>query len=208
MNHLRMLIQRKIITTFVIIFLICNVVAIEIENCDTTLQLTFNDSEGTNVYKNFSKQSFVFNEKPVYYLLDGTKWNWNKTTIWWSKENNSWYLQTDPYSEEKNWTCLWKADEFVTKSKCLAYDKNCLGTRKGREKIDLNHTETHQVKATAQCIFPFKHYDTIYNSCTKNGEKGFWCATSVDANLDWQTFGFCNDLCPLEGIYFYCSFQN
>ena len=202
MNHLKMLIQSKIVSTFVIFFFVSSTVAIEIENCNTTLQLSFNDSEGTNIYKNFSQQSFVFNEKPVYYSMDGPKWNWNKTIIWWSKENNSWFVQTDPYNEEKNWTHLWKADEFVTKSKCLAYDRSCLATRY-EEKIDLNHTETHYVKSTAPCIFPFKDFksNTTYNSCTRFDSDGFWCATSVDTDLEWQTYGFCNDFCPLEGTY-------
>ena len=62
------------------------------------------------------------------------------------------------------------------------------------------------------CVFPFKWENKTYKSCTRmdgfsnnTPEKaGFWCATSVDVDLDVRVWGFCNDLCPLEGtIYFF-----
>ena len=96
----------------------------------------------------------------------------------------------------------WKADrKIVTNSSCLSYGSNCFST--GQETIILNGTH-HTVYRRNPCVFPFKHDNTTYDSCTKKPNMhGFWCATSVDANLDYQTWGHCHDLCPLEGMHFY-----
>ena len=50
------------------------------------------------------------------------------------------------------------------------------------------------------CVFPFKWENKTYHSCTMIDADGFWCATSVDTDSDVLTWGFCNDLCQLEGI--------
>ena len=104
-----------------------------------------------------------------------------------------------PYKDKTNWIINWKGDnKIITNSSCLTYNSNCFGTK--QEKITSESNETH-VDRKNPCKFPFKYYNTLYNSCTRNAAKGFWCATSVDANLNYQTWGFCNDLCPLEGMY-------
>ena len=91
----------------------------------------------------------------------------------------------------------WNADKNATKSKCLTYDSNCFSNFP--DTIIVDHKET-QFYTTNPCIFPFKHSGKTYNSCTRDTE--FWCATSVDADLELQTSGLCEDFCPLEGIYF------
>ena len=181
------------VTTFLTIFLVCSAVAIEIEKCDTTIQFPINDSDGTNIYKNFTKQYFEINEKPVYYSMYGPKDNWNQTTIWWSKENSSWFGKTE--DEKEIWKILWNADEIVSKSKCLDYNSNCLGII--RDFIKINEKN---VERTNPCKFPFKYKNAIYHSCTRKDSETFWCATSVDSDLEWQLGGTCTESCPLEGI--------
>ena len=80
-------------------------------------------------------------------------------------------------------------------------DSNCIGI--DQDEILIDDKETHQIQTKNPCKFPFKYHDTTYNSCTRKSDNAFWCATSVDANLNWKTYGYCNDLCPLEGVYLY-----
>ena len=47
--------------------------------------------------------------------------------------------------------------------------------------------------------YVFLNMNKTYKSCTKTDDEAFWCATSVNADLDWQAWGYCNELCPLEG---------
>ena len=179
------------VRTFLTIFLVCSAVAIESEKCDTTIQFPINDSDGTNIYRNFTKQSYEINGKPVYYSLYGPKKDhWNHTIISWSNEKKSWVGETQ--DQEKSWKIIWNADEIVTKSKCLSYGSNCLASRQDKPEI-----------ATNPCVFPFKYKNTIYNSCTRKDSEAFWCATSVDSNLDWQLGGICSELCQLEGEYIF-----
>ena len=74
----------------------------------------------------------------------------------------------------------------------------CLGLR--NHKITTNYFEL-EVTTSGQCIFPFKDRNVTHNKCTMNGNDGLWCATSVNATLDWQTSGYCTDIsiCPIEG---------
>ena len=181
------------VTTFFTIFLVCSAVAIRSEKCDTTIQFPINDSGGSDIYKNFTKQSYEINGKPVYYSLYGPKDHWNQTTIWWSKDVSSWLGKT---KDQTKTLFLWNADEIVNKSRCFDYSSKCLG-------IVLDSTTIHnyekQVVMTNPCKFPFKYKNAIYNSCTRKDSETFWCATSVDSDLEWQTGGTCTESCQLEG---------
>ena len=102
--------------------------------------------------------------------------------------------------EDEEWTLDWKGGKSVKLSKCLTRDSKCFSNRMDDAiSIDTNGTR-HKFSSKNPCIIPFKDSNTTYNSCTRFDSDGFWCATSVDADLEWQTWGFCNDLCPLEGI--------
>ena len=70
----------------------------------------------------------------------------------------------------------------------------------GNHTIEINHF-TQEVATSGQCIFPFKDRNVTHNNCTM-GNYGLWCATSVNATLDWQTSGYCADIsvCPIEGM--------
>ena len=45
------------------------------------------------------------------------------------------------------------------------------------------------------CVFPFIYEGVTYNSCTKEGEDYHWCATSVNEDLTYDGFGFCEESC-------------
>ena len=100
----------------------------------------------------------------------------------------------------------WKADKIITNSNCLTYDTKCFSIYQEAIYIDLKVTHVYRKNP---CIFPFRNGNVTHNSCTRiDGkspgypyEEGFWCATSVDADLNWRTGGYCNDLCPLEGTF-------
>ena len=105
----------------------------------------------------------------------------------------------------------WNADDkIITNLGCLTDNNKCFSNKQYRIKIDVK--EPRQFDVRNPCIFPFKHRNKIYNSCIREiygtNSKEFGCATSVDADLNWQTSGICNDFCPYEGIYFYRSFQS
>ena len=108
-------------------------------------------------------------------------------------------------SKDQNWILNWNADDkIISNSSCLIYDSNCFSTNQETIIIDLNYVAAERKNP---CIFPFKYDNATYDSCTRSGgystgypdEEAFWCATSVNADLNMQTWGFCNDLCPLEG---------
>ena len=106
------------------------------------------------------------------------------------------------YQESGIWTLDWKEDKIAKNLSCLTYYSHCFTIDQNQITIGKEKYGTKNI-----CIFPFRHYDTTYNSCTKNGELGFWCATSVNADLEWQSYGYCNDLCPLEGMFYLVAFK-
>ena len=96
------------------------------------------------------------------------------------------------------WTLDWKADKIVTNLSCLTLDSGCFTFDQQAISIEEEPFDTKNM-----CIFPFRYFGTTFNSCIRFVEGAFWCATSVDADLEWQTFGVCNDLCPLKGMYLF-----
>ena len=213
-----MLIQNKILIICVItLYLFYSAIA---EKCDV-IQFAFTEPGGKSSFHNFTEQHFPMNGRPIYYSLHGTKNNQNQTIIWWNnteKAQQAWITQTRNYDEEneidfvpvfkfksdgrqlrsnngENWRILSVTVDIVIKSRwCLTYNKKCLG--KTNDKI-----KHYQGTSTGLCIFPFKHKNKLYNSCTMADLDGLWCATSVDASLDWQTRGFCTETCQFEGMY-------
>ena len=108
--------------------------------------------------------------------------------------------------KDLNWILTWNADNrIITNSSCLTYDSNCFSTI--QDAIIIEVKEAHYVYRKDACTFPFKYDNATFNSCTRRDgttegypdEEAFWCATSVDADLNMQTWGFCNNFCPLEG---------
>ena len=96
----------------------------------------------------------------------------------------------------------WKADKIVANfSICLTYDKNtCFSIY---QQPSMENNVTLELVSKNPCIFPFKYDNKEYSSCTRStkDDTRFWCATSVNANLDWKTYGFCDEMkCPLECI--------
>ena len=220
--HSRMLIQNKLLIVFVIACLFCSaIVAGKSGECDV-IQFNFTNLEGINNVLNFTKQNFPIKGKPVYYSLHGTKQHQNQTIIQWS--DNTWIGQTRIYDEEpqkdfvpvfnfkdiqkhlkhpkgENWKVLGRKDNVVIQSRCLKFDNECIGETGPYDKVN-----NDPVKSRNECIFPFKHNNVEYNSCTMANSDGLWCATSIDTNLDWQTRGFCNaeqfhETCPIEGMH-------
>ena len=93
-DHSRMLIQSKMITFMVIIFLGCSAVAKESENCDR-VQFSIDNQTGIKTIQNFTRQSFGKNGQPVYYSFSRTpEYQHIQTLIWWNNENNTWLSQT------------------------------------------------------------------------------------------------------------------
>ena len=108
--------------------------------------------------------------------------------------------------KENNWIFNWKADDkIITNASCLVNDSNCFGT--DQDTIIVDFKESRHFGSKNPCEFPFKYLNKTYNSCTRMEgtstgypkEEAYWCATSVDTDLNMQTYGFCNDKCPLEG---------
>ena len=109
------------------------------------------------------------------------------------------------YFVDNIWIFNWKADDkIITNTSCLVYDSNCFGTDQDTIIIDF---KSHKSGSKNPCVFPFNYENKTYNSCTrKDGtttgypeEEAFWCAISVNDDSDMENWGFCNDLCPLEG---------
>ena len=178
------------------IFLGCSAIANEIENCDR-VQFSFEDLNGINTDQNFTKQSHEKNGQSVYYSFSRSM----ETIIWRNNANNAWLAQTRLYYEGiQNWKPNWKADKNVTNSLCLIDDSSCIGIDQDEILIDDKETrQSHLYDTKNPCKFPFKYFGITYNSCTRKSDDAFWCATSVDANLDWLTHGYCNEAhCPLE----------
>ena len=91
-------------------------------------------------------------------------------------------------------------NKTVTYLGCLTNDSNCFSN--GRDKIITDSKgETIAVDVKNPCVFPFKFRDKSHDSCTKDKDHAFVCATSVDADNYRLTTGYCNDACPLEGKY-------
>ena len=107
------------------------------------------------------------------------------------------------YKEQTN--SNWIEDEtIITYSGCLNDDSKCFSNRQYKFTGDGKET---QFDVRNPCKFPFKDRDDTnssdktYNSCKWNKSKRyFWCATSVDADLEWQTRAFCSELCHNEGM--------
>ena len=220
-----MLIQNKILIILTIKCLFCSVILIDgSEKCDI-IQFAFTEPGGKYSILNFTEQHIRMNGRPIYYSLHGTKSNQNQTIMWWNNTEEAqaaWIGQTRNYDGEKqtdfvsvfkfkstlkhlrsnfggNWGTLWARDNIVIKSRCLTYKNKCVGKRNDKIKHD---GKEYQGTSKGLCIFPFKHKNELYNSCTMADSDGLWCATSVDAKLDWQTRGFCTETCPFEGMCF------
>ena len=206
-----MVIQTYIAIISFIIWVWFSVLAKANEKCDTI------EFKGVTKFKsfhsNFTKQSFDFNERPLYYSL-------NMEIIWWNSEKNSWlgrelfeegerfidlfqikknysYLG---FSREENRTLLWNGDENNIKSRCLNYNSDCLGV--SNDSIEIKYNETYHVPidvtSKGQCIFPFKHDGEMYDYCTAKDADDFWCATKVSKSFEWKEWGFCTESCPFK----------
>ena len=113
------------------------------------------------------------------------------------------------FKGKKNWIVNWKEDDkIITNSSCLTNDNSCFSTNQETIIIDSEEATMHVTAYTKNpCVCPFKYLNKTYHSCTRkdgfsrdhSNEEAFWCATSVDDDLDSQSWGFCNDLCQLEG---------
>ena len=217
--------NKKLIICCVIVFIIClhytHISANGSENCDCAIfQLI---SEGTNTYRNLTKQSDKINGRTFYFSEI-------KDILWWNDTSNTWefqmYLESlDTYlpifQSEKNFSCLNspnKADEIfaqssdigVIKAKCLENPFKCFGIQEESGEIDQFRDGTNIIipfNATtkAPCVFPFIYKDEIYTSCTKKDAEKFWCATSVNDTKHYQNgeSGLCNDFCPTVNTLVY-----
>ena len=89
----------------------------------------------------------------------------------------------------------WIEDEMI-----IAYS-GCLNDDSNRQyKIIGDGIKSRQFDVRNPCKFPFKDRGRTYDSCKWNTSKQiFWCATSVNADFEWQTYAFCNELCHNEG---------
>ena len=220
-----MLMQNKILIIFTVKCLFCSTILVQSEKCDI-IQFSFTEPGGKSSFHNFTEQHFPMNGRPIYYSLHGTKNNQNQTIIWWNnteKDQEAWIGQTRNYDEEKqtdfvpvfklkrnwknlrsshdeNWSILLQTKDIVMKSRwCQTFNNKCIGKRNDKIKHD---GKDYPGTSIGECIFPFKHKSVEYNSCTMADSDGLWCATSVDANLDWQTKGFCTESCQFEGMCF------
>ena len=106
------------------------------------------------------------------------------------------------FSNEKNWTLRSGGQNKVFNINCLKFSSKCLGTNENTYEIKLNktHSKSLELKAEAQCIFPFKYNGKNYSKCTMDGSDRFWCATSVDSeDYQWTEWGYCTTkFCPTE----------
>ena len=113
--------------------------------------------------------------------------------IWWNDEERSWFgqkygrkeedfvqifriekeLDHLGFSNENNWTILWKGQNKVFNTRCLKFSRKCLGKNEITYEIKLNktHSKSLELKAEAQCIFPFKYNGKNYSTCTMDGSE-------------------------------------
>ena len=94
----------------------------------------------------------------------------------------------------------WIEDEtIITYSGCLNDNSKCFSNKQYKIKVD--GQKDRQFDVRNPCIFPFKDNNITYDYCKWNTRNQYyWCATSVDADLEWQTRAFCNELCYNEGM--------
>ena len=76
-------------------------------------------------------------------------------------------------SNEINWTLLWEGQNKVFNTRCLKFSRKCLGKNEITYEIKLNktHSKSLELKAEAQCIFPFKYNGKNYSTCTMDGSE-------------------------------------
>nr|XP_040573068.1 epididymal sperm-binding protein 1-like [Lepeophtheirus salmonis] len=58
--------------------------------------------------------------------------------------------------------------------------------------------ESCQTTDNQGCVFPFKFRENTYNKCTKADWNTYWCATSVNNDGSFATFGNCNNDCSMD----------
>ena len=129
----------------IISFTICSLILLaRAEDKCHTIEFKVVSRNSTSFHSNFTKQSFDFNGRPLYYSL-------NMEIVWWNSEENTWLgheffeeiqekerfvelFQIEKnysylgFSREENWTVLWNGDNSDIKSRCLKYNSDCLGT--------------------------------------------------------------------------------
>ena len=174
-------------------------------NCDCdVLQVT---KDGVSL--NFTKQNGTYNEKPYYFSSQWNMISWNthywsygtydpKSKLIESKENDS----TNLFSSEN--MCKDVAVEVfwhgrIVKSRCLKdnvlRNRNCSANK---ELTRINNGIQVKLQPENPCKFPFVYKNETYKSCTKKDRDKFWCAATVDATNVTTSWGYCNDLCPME----------
>ncbi|XP_040581395.1 matrix metalloproteinase-9 [Lepeophtheirus salmonis] len=55
-----------------------------------------------------------------------------------------------------------------------------------------------QTTTGENCIFPFTYREMTFSKCSKADYDKYWCATSVNSDGSFKTFGDCNSNCPME----------
>ena len=176
--------------------------------CDCDV-LQINDALGVIGDQNFIKQNGTYNEKPYYFSNQWNMISWNthywsygtydpKSKLIESKENDS----TNLFSSEN--MCKDVAVEVfwhgrIVKSRCLKdnvlRNRNCSANK---ELTRINNEIQVKLQPENPCKFPFVYKNETYKSCTKKDRDKFWCAATVDATNVTTSWGYCNDLCPME----------
>ena len=190
----------------VIIYSSYTVLANESNNCDCDV-LQINDPYGSIGNQNFTRQNGTYNEKPYYVSGQWNMISWNNH--FWSYDTyNSKFKMIESskihspniFSFEhmcQNVTkkVFWNGS--IVKSRCLRDNSNCSATNDFSMKFKDKQVKLHSKDS---CKFPFIYKNVTYFSCIKRGKylDKFGCATTVDFTNKVTSWGYCNDLCPVQ----------
>lgn len=159
--------------------------------------------------QNFTKQNGTLNGKPYYFSTQRNMISWNNEGENWSYDKYNKAIKElefiqkfdkgvftfDQHCKNNTWKVTWNQKKTDIHSQCLTDTSMCSATKKLTRIIDSNEVK---LQSKNPCQFPFIYDNVEYNSCTKDNRDSFWCATTVDANNKKTSWGYCNDLCPLE----------
>ena len=183
------------------------------ENCDCDV-LQVNETSGVIGNQNFTKQNDTLNGKPYYFSIQRNMLSWDNHYWTYDKYNALTKMFESLQKNYSNYAFSFahkcKPTKFTfadfaktgqsLNSQCLKKNSNCLATRElTRSFTDGIHSKQVKLQAKDPCQFPFKYKNVIYNSCTKMDHDRFWCATTVDSTNHKTSWGYCNNLCPMEG---------
>ena len=212
-----MYLRCQFFTIVAIIYSSYSVLANNIDDCPCdVLEVESDWLAGT---QKFTKQIGTLNGEPYYFSTNWYLISWKTgTPPYWSIDKFNAFSKAfesiqnftvrkmfsfESMCQPNKWNILNRktGKNIVTIIKCLNDNSNCSASKELTMSFkDGNHSKQVQLQAKEPCQFPFIYKNVIYKSCIKRGKylDKFGCATTVDSNIKLTSWGYCNDLCPVQ----------